>query len=391
MREHHERRRAKICGVALSVAALFLTIINPGATANAKAVVIYKFSGSDGSWPQGPLIEDQAGNLYGTTFSGGSNNVGVVFELSPAENGTWTETVLHSFGGFSSPDGSRPNGGLVMDGSGNIYGTTYFGGHNCCGVVFELSPGGAYPNGSLALDQSGNLYGTAQLGGNYYSGVVFELSPSGHGTWSETALWSFAGIPDGSIPDAGVILDTSGNLYGTTNEGGRNACHGGCGIVFSLVPSNSGWIETLLYEFKASEQNMPAAPLVRGRRGSLYGTAGYDVFRLKPPNIVGGNWKKATIYEFTEGIAGTIPSGRLSFDGHNNLYATTASSGIEGFGTASELSPPLMNGGAWTQTTLAKFACCSNNQPWGGILVGSDDNLYGAVFDEPGYIFAIAH
>lgn len=406
----------------LGVMALVFPAAGNFAKAHSKVVLHRFYGGNDGGDPYGPLIADQAGNLYGTTEFGGGANLGVVYELSPRDGGTWTETVLHSFNGA---DGAYANPGLTPDSQGNLYGTTFSGTGNVGGgVVFELSPSGngawtytllngfgnagssegSNPNGNLVLDASGNLFGSTQLGGagvctNFPGpcGVVFKLSPAPGkgGKWSETVIYSFRGPPDGSFPYGSVIFDTLGNLYGTTNEGGTGKCNDGegtiigCGTVFELTASQS-WAESRLYNFKKSEQNGPGDPLVFGRNGALYGTAGYDVFRLKP---VGKIWKKQTIYEFTEGIAGTIPFSGVTFDRHGNLYGTTSSSGLDGYSTVFELSPLKAGGGPWTQVTLAKFGKgLDSNQPRGGVLVGQHGTLYGAVSDTAnrGYDFAIA-
>jgi len=406
--------------LAFLVAALSAMPSMRPAEAAAK-LVLYKFTGgSDGGEPYGPLVADSSRNLYGVAKSGGPADVGVVFEISPDDSGSWRETVLHAFAGS---DGAYPSGGLLWDSQGDLFGTTFGGGPAGGGVAFELSPahdgawtfsqlhafgsasasGGSEPNGSLVRDRAGNLFGTALLGGSGICsnfpgpcGLVFQLSPATSGAWRETVLYSFAGVPDGEFPQAGVILGTDGRLYGSTSEGGTGRCGDGegtiigCGTVFVLQRQDSGWRKTDLYDFKYGEQNMPDAPVVFGRGGALYGTAGYDVFRLRRP-AAGTRWKKQTIYKFTEGIAGTIPSGGATFDARGSLYFTTASSGLDGFSTASQLSRPNIHDSTWTQTVLAHFGTGFRfNQPRGGLLVGADGTLYGAVAGQPGYIFAIA-
>lgn len=237
---------------------------------------IYLFGGSgsfDGEAPNGGLIADQDGNLYGTTRLGGTGASGTVYELTPAANG-YTETILHNFDGT---DGADPFANVVMDANGNLYGTTEAYGLYRQGNVFELSPasdgswnfhvlhsftGGADGGESetgLIIDSRGNLYGTTGTGGilngpcGYGCGVVFELSPTAEGSWHETVLYSFTGGNDGSGPYGSLIRDGAGNLYGTTVEGGNyRTCGGpGCGVVFELSPSRSGnWSESVLYAFK---------------------------------------------------------------------------------------------------------------------------------------------
>jgi len=242
--------------------------LSPKAGGGWAAKTLHSFGAfpTDGLNPIGGLVLDGAGNIYGTTYMGGahtaSNDGGTMFELiAPAAGGRWTEKVLHSFGIF--PDGWDPFGGLVMDGAGNFYGMTFNGGvndtANTGGTVFELSPTGSggwtetvlhnfsdnhmdgfWPGAGLTLDAAGNLYGTAQAGGvyetgpDYVRGVLFELTPPAAGTttWTETILHSFGAGKDGQDPNSNVILDGSGNFYGTTNRGGT---YGG-GTVFEVTP-----------------------------------------------------------------------------------------------------------------------------------------------------------
>jgi uncharacterized repeat protein (TIGR03803 family) len=198
------------------------------------------------------LILDGAGNLYGTATVGGSYGAGSVFELSPAEGGGWTETVLHNFNDVRK-EGGEPHGGLVFDAAGNLYGTASIGGPGNWGVVFELTlagdgtwketilhsfnrygPYGSGPNAGLIFDGDSNLYGTTAYGGPWESGTVFELTPAGGGVWTETTLYAFQhkGGKDGHFPFGGLVFDTAGNLYGTTREGGTD----GLGTVFEITP-----------------------------------------------------------------------------------------------------------------------------------------------------------
>ena len=215
--------------------------------------VLFSFDGTDGQNPRASLIADGAGNLYGTTPAGGKYQHGVVFELAPPAEGqtTWTETVLHSF----NSRGEGPAGGLMADGAGNLYGTSSGTGANVNGVVFELSPPAAGKtawtktalfsfdgiNGSNRLGVDRRRYGQSLrdnrwwgTNGNYNGGVVIELSPpaAGHTAWTETVLQTFSyGAPNGSEPQAGLVLDKAGNLYGSAEGGSR-----GYGIVFELSP-----------------------------------------------------------------------------------------------------------------------------------------------------------
>jgi uncharacterized repeat protein (TIGR03803 family) len=372
-------------------------------------IVLHRFKGVDGSNPIGPLVADAAGNLYGTTQLGGSNGIGAVFRLSsPRGSGShWKETVLHS---FSGGDGADAIGGLVRDPQGNLYGVTFSGAAHGAGGVFELSPAGKRswnftqvyslgadvsdgqnPEAGLFRDTAGNLYGATYYGGAADAGTVFKLSPRSGGTWSESVLHAFRDKPDGAYPSASLIVDAGGTVYGTTGQGGTGHCgdgdgdKSGCGTVFTLRSSQDKTLEAELYDFQKNEENAPSAPLTFGPDGALYGSAGYDVFVLRQQSE--GSWQKQTIYEFKEGIAGTYPSSGVVFDAGGNLYGTTRSSGIEGFGTVYELTPPT-TGETWSHRTLAKFGK-DQPQPAGGVLIGSDGTLYGAASAEPGYIFAI--
>jgi len=218
--------------------------------------VLYSFTeSSDGFQPYAGLIFDNAGNLYGTTVSGGFTwgdcdeeaGCGVVFELTPS-NGGWTENVLYTF--YGGNDGDNPYAGLIFDASGNLYGATPNDGEGNRGTIFKLTPsgggwifsvvysftGGGGPAASLTMDAAGNLYGTTNGGGAYGAGNVFKLTPSGGG-WTYTSLHDFTGGSDGSAPDCNVIFDANGNLYGTTVWGGSSQnCYNGCGVVWEITP-----------------------------------------------------------------------------------------------------------------------------------------------------------
>ena len=251
-----------------------------------RLTVLYAFTGGmDGGQPEAGLVQDDAGNLYGDTTIGGDLNCrygmgcGVLFEVDPSG----VETVLHAFSG--QPDGWYPTGELVPDGKGNFYGTTWFGGTYDYGTVFRLdftgqetvlysfqgNPGGEYPDGPLVHDELGNVYGTTSGGGASscdLCGVVFKLDRGGN----ETVLHTFTGTPDGAYPYAGLIRDTSGNLYGTTWAGGSTACIDlGCGTVFKI---DAGGNETVLHAFSGgSDGAVPRQKLIMDASGNIYGTA----------------------------------------------------------------------------------------------------------------------
>ncbi|HEY3638360.1 MAG TPA: choice-of-anchor tandem repeat GloVer-containing protein [Rhizomicrobium sp.] len=262
--------------------------LTPGGT----HTVLYSFCAlancADGAQPQAGLISDSAGNLYGTTSSGGANDAGTVFEIAP----DGTEAVLYSFCSQTNcSDGGVPEGGLIFDGAGNLYGTTSEGGI-AGGTVFKLAPDGTEtplysfsggsdggsPSGSIAMDSAGNIYGATQQGGDASCvtpvgggcGTIFKVTSSG----SETTLHIFEGSKagDGNDPVGGIVADSAGNLYGTTLLGGSNTCSRGigCGIVFELASSGT---ETVLFAFgKESEGRFPEAGVTLDPKGNLYGT-----------------------------------------------------------------------------------------------------------------------
>jgi uncharacterized repeat protein (TIGR03803 family) len=205
-----------------------------------KETVLHRFTGSDGQYPVAGLLRDSKGNLYGTTEEGGAKGVGTVFKLDT----TGAETALHSFPAFLG-DGESPEGTLIQDTEGNLYGTTSSGGGYSNGTVFRLDTkrketllytfvrrlGGTTPYVGLVRDVKGDLYGVAAFGGVVNDGTVFKLGKSG----KESILHSFKGT-DGAIPYSSLIRDAEGNFYGTTSEGGNPACESGCGVVFKITP-----------------------------------------------------------------------------------------------------------------------------------------------------------
>jgi len=263
--------------------------------ASGQETVLYKFMDQlDGGRPYAGVIRDSAGNLYGTTVEGGSFLSGVVYKL----NTTGQETVLYSFTGGT--DGSGPDAGLVLDSAGNLYGTTSYGGAGY-GVVFKVNAAsqysvlytftggadGAYPLASVIRDSAGNLYGTTSGGGMANDGVVYKVDTTGH----ETALYSFTGAADGGYPEAGVIRDSAGNLYGTTFEGGDSGSncyiYNGCGMVYKL---NTAGDLIVLYTFTGGADGaQPYAGVIGDSECNLYGTTGFGgsesagvVFKLTP-------------------------------------------------------------------------------------------------------------
>jgi hypothetical protein len=271
---------------------------------------IYAFQGgtADGSYPAAALVFDTKGNLYGTTeFGGGTEcgggGCGTVFELSPPlqKGAEWTESVLHVFAGPTTTDAYGPTCNVIFDTAGKLYGTAGFGGTFNNGAVFELTPpasqgeawtetvvysfigqpDGASPSAGLVLASSGVFYGTATGAGPASFGTVFKLIPPAQsgGEWTETVLHSFTLQSDGGNPMSGVILDTAGNLYGTTAVGGNYSCNAGfndgCGVVYKLSPPTTGtaWKQTVLHSFVGGSDGIqPESGLIIGKFGLLYGT-----------------------------------------------------------------------------------------------------------------------
>lgn len=360
------------------------------AAAQSPGRVLYAFSECGDSIA--PLIGDARGDLYGVTTGGGSGGAGCVFELSPAKNG-WQETTLYS---FSGPDGSGPIGALVFDKAGNLYGTTVGGGAYSSGTAFELSPSGngswtetvlhnfgegtdgAGPKCDLIFDAEGNLYGTTLGGGTNTrpGGTVFKLSP-GQNSWTEAILYSFPGFisgPDGSNPVGGIVRDSGGRLYGSTQTGGAY----GNGAVYELVPSGNGYKEKVIYSFNGGDGSQPTSGLAIGPGRSLFGTTMFGgtsylgvVFRLSQETD--GTWSEEILHEMIESD-GRNPVGPPVFDSRGNLYAAGQFGGINNGGSVFMLTPT--QSAPWTETVLHLFDFIFPNgkggqQPYAGVIYGA--------------------
>jgi uncharacterized repeat protein (TIGR03803 family) len=326
--------------------------LSPNGSGGWTETVLYNFCSAtncaDGENPTYSYVTfDSKGNLYGTAYAGGANGYGVVFELSPGQSG-WTEQVLYSFA--NTPDGANPVNGLVMDAAGNLYGTTFGGGYEGNGAVFELSPSAGNwkeqviynmtsTHAGLAIDGSGNLYGV-----NWQA--VFELSPNGSGGWKPTVIHKFAKA--GSNPNGTPVLDSAGNLYGTTYRGGN----GGYGTVYKLSPNGKGqWTLQIVYTFGTATSH-PLAGVAVDSQGNLYGTTtagalkGEGLIYELLPNGSGGY--KFKVLQAFDGEDGNQPYGSLILDSAGYLYGTTYMGGSSGYGTVFASNPKA----AVTTTTL---------------------------------------
>jgi len=410
------KMRSALVGAALVLAA----DAAPAASLN----ILYSFTGGlDGGYPNGPLVRDAEGELFGTTSAGGEATgygFGVAYRLAPTASGQWQETVLHRFA--NRPSNSPPTSALTLDLRGALYGSAY--GAGAGGYVFRLaprpvggyryttlfsfpgifSPQGAGPLGPLLLDASGDVIGTTQNGGRTSGtnpcicGAVYSLAPTTQsGGWPETILYAFRHLNDSSNPEFGVTLGPDGNYYGLASQGGTGPCLDGsgvtvvgCGTLFRLRPSGTIWIEDVLYNFPHIP---PSGPYVFGADGTLYGIDLPDIVRLAPPKDGAGAWHREVIYQFNGAVPGQ-PAGALVFDSAGNLYGGTFAATLTDSSVVFELSPSAGGGTSWTATTLAVLDTgLSGTGPQGGLVRDPDGVLYGTVgfssSSAHGYIFSV--
>jgi len=396
----------RICGIqrcaavlTLASAVVLLALVATQAARAQTYSVLHGFTGQpDGSNPFASLVQDSAGNFYGTARGGGDSNAcsdmippgcGVVFKLDANGN----ESVLYNFTG--PPDGAGPTFGLLMDASGNLYGTAEGGGNltTCyggCGVVFKLDPSGhetvlysftggtdgSGPTGVLVQDKSGNLYGTT-IGGGVQTGssgfgVVYKLDPSGH----ETVLYSFTGGADGAYPTGGLIRDSAGNLYGTAQYGGSfNE-----GVVFKIDTSNQ---EKVLYSFTGhADGGTPSSGLVQDPAGNLYGTTegGGNLCQQAGCGVVfkvDTNGNETVVHSFSYPDGAFPELATLIRDPAGNLYGTTYGGGPScvffGCGVVFKLDP------SGNETVLHSFTATGEDggNPSAGLLLDASGSLYG--------------
>jgi uncharacterized repeat protein (TIGR03803 family) len=329
--------------------------------------IIWSFAGkADGAEPSYQMVVDASGNIFGETQVGGNFgcNCGTVFELQPpaSQSGAWTKVLLYTFTGAN---GSLPYGGLTLDSGGNLYGVKFNGGAFGYGLAFRLAPaaGGysestlyafgnttaapATPYGPLLMDSAGNLYGVSQGGGAQSSGTVYRLTPPANssGRWTSTTLFAFKGAGSGCAPEGNLLMDASGNLYGqATSCGSSNT-----GLIFRLSPptiSGAPWTEAILHQFGARDGGgfYPSLSFDSSKT-NLYGTSFYAdsygvVFELKPPAIEGAPWTEKILHSFTSGSDSSGPLGPIVQDANGVLYGT-AFYGINHAqgGTAFSLAP----------------------------------------------------
>jgi uncharacterized repeat protein (TIGR03803 family) len=345
-------------------------------SASGDETILHAFNGPDGDGvnPLGPIVRFH-GSLYGTTLGGSTNRkctvhggCGTIYRLT---NGKIT--ILHS---FTSLEGTSP-AGVARDSSGNLFGATLYGGVGTptpacpsqgCGTIFQYSqrkesvlytflgqPDGETPNGELLLDSAGNIFGTTRFGGAFNHGTVFELAPKGDGTWTENLLYSFRGDTDGSEPYGGVVMDAKGDLYGTTFSGGLRSNCGfqkrklGCGAIYKMVRNTDGsWSERSVYLFGGKDVDgiFPIGDLVIDKQGNLYGVTNAAI------GSISGNFVWSTAFELTtdgteilvatfmhDGTTGFWPVSGLTLGASGNLYGTTTEGSANGYGTVFKITP----------------------------------------------------
>jgi uncharacterized repeat protein (TIGR03803 family) len=401
------------CAIAIA----FALAVTPFAVQTAQAqtlTVLHNFTGGvDGAFPHSGTL-DAAGNFYGATQEGGDSQrncgntgCGIVFKLSHGNSG-WVESTLYNFTGGS--DGWEPTFGPTFGPDGSLYGTTPNGGNQSCregcGIVYKLQPpatfcrsivcpwnetilhtftagtDGAIPSSGVTFDSADNLYGTTEEGGTASfctggCGVVYEMTPS-RGNWVESVLYAFAGGTDGEFPLDGVVMNSSGDLFGTSDGPTQN---GYPGAVYELAPSGSGWIKSFYYIFHGTNNGAGPIGLIIDRDGNLYGGTetggpenGGTVYELSPGGS-GANftllYALPTIVQF--GPVG--PDAPLTRDAAGNLYGTTGNGGQFGMGSVFKLTAAM---GSWTFTSLHDFTGGDDGAyPTGPVLLDSQENVYG--------------
>jgi uncharacterized repeat protein (TIGR03803 family) len=368
-----------ICSLVLATVMMLLAALPVGAQTY---TVLYSFDGgARGGSPLAPLLRNSQGDLLGTTSGGGAGGFGLFFKLSGDK-----ETILHS---FERADGESPMGSVVRDAAGNFYGTTLGGGASLAGSIYKMDKGGVVttlysfheypgqnPEGGVIIDSTNNLYGTTATGGGPCGcGVVFELS----NTNTYVVLHRFAGGADGQLPASGLLRDSLGNLYGTTVNGGSEACSDGCGTVFKVTVKG---VEKIMHRFAGppGDGANPYAGLVRDHAGNFYGTTSAGgtanqgtVFKIDTAGT------ETVLYSFQGGNDGAQPMAPLVLDSQGDLYGTTYAGGggdvlvcSSGCGTVFKLDE---SGG---ETILHVFSDLTDGfRPEAGLILDPVSNLYG--------------
>jgi uncharacterized repeat protein (TIGR03803 family) len=353
--------------------------------AGGREKILHVFDAAPAENPMTMLIEDQQHNLYGTTFYDSSYSAGSVYELSPGSGGEWEYRVLHV---FKKAEGCYPDGKLLMDAAGTLYGTTYDGGAHNCGTVYRLkraSDGswmentlhdfnqrdGCLSQGGLAMDKQGNLYGGTLKGGSHQSGVAFKVAHTSNDQWRYHLLHEFD--QSEANPDTGFIFDAAGNLYGGDQTG-----------IFVLSQKNGRWAERTAYAFqKETDGYAPSGDLFFDSQGNLYGTNGLGgqdnrgtVFELSPDSR--GGWTSTVLHSFSRGHDGHYPLGGVIVGPDGDVYGTTSTGGQHGAGTVFRLAP---GADGWTETLLHSFAGRRDGGgPMAGVLLGHSGKLYGTAY-----------
>lgn len=372
--------------IAFGTVLLLITLALTSLSSAQIESTLYTFKETTSFWPQGSLLEDSAGNLYGTTRAGGTYGVGTIFKMAPpaVSGGAWTLTTLYNFVPYGN-GGYVPISDLITDSTGAFYGTTYSGGDPVCncGVVYRLVPpsklGGSWTQQALyaftgnsdgrlpvpfalIMNSQGVIYGTTLRGGTWDSGVIYQLTPATGATYAESVLYSFGDLADASAPNGPLLMDSAGALYGVTSLGGAFDS----GTVFKFVPAGNGQLatESILFSFKAGTKSgiTPSGNLLFDSSGNLYGvtnaggSASSDgvVYKLAPAKAM---WTQTILYVFNK-QSGASPIGGLTWNPTNGiLYGTTSSLNgkTTGDGSVFKLVPPAVQGGAWAESTVFQF------------------------------------
>ena len=374
----------------------------------------YQYLGSpDSNAPEG-FTMDSSGNLYGFSGQAGTNSsclfgsgCGTAVEMTKNSDGTWSESVLYNFQGGS--DGWAPVGIPVRDAAGNLFGVTVNGGSSTscfdgCGTVFMISGGaktilhtfqgsdGATPLSGMVMDAAGNLYGTTPYGGS--DGNVYELSPNGSGGYTYSVIYNFNGgvNNDGATPQAALVIDAAGNLYGTTYSGGSDTyCdtyQRGCGTVFELSPvAGGGWTEKVLHRFVGTLGGFhPANALIFDSAGNLYSVTQGGPATIHGRNNIGfapglffglspradGSWQEKTLLYFRGGLDVTYFFTDLTYQ--NGIFYGASNGGSSNQGAIYTLTP--QGQGQWSESAIYSFGQ-TNSGPGSRVIFDATGILYG--------------